>query len=693
MYNPPVTFLLLALLAADAGNLLSTSRNSLDGRLTDGVVAFEGDDWLAPTAVELRAPAEWALGEERAFSGAAIQSDHNDSYIISVSDDGNTWRDAFFADAVNENGLRTREMRGHATKARFVRLRGERGDGRFSVSEIELFERRSDSVLLKTTWLPSHPLDRNWAALALFTVVALLITRFKPSVGRFVMGGVAVAAALVCWQTLRLEQSQERVSWVRLVIASLALATVLLEPAARSRWFVAVLGFCGVMGVLCFLNLGRPQFHDAGANRPTFLHHYDMRTYFPIAKYFSELRFDGVYAASVAVVAEERGGLDTMAATPLRNLRDHEVRSVGESKQYIEEVRARFTKERWAQFQTDMQYFRDSMGDGGFLGSMNDHGGNATPVWFMSAKLLFGSMPASNFSLWVGVLADAFLVLLAFASLWWAYGPRTAFIAMTAFGTMDFYMFGTNWFGAALRHDWLALWCLGVAMLKKERFILAGAFLVWAALIRAFPALTFVTLAAPLVWPLIRRQPVSWRAVRGIGIGAGGFGLILFFASSLMFGFDSWPEWLRKVAMLNASGHVNNIAIKTYVVSDQVPWLLTCVVIVGLVLLAIRTAALDEAAAWGVALIGVVFNPANYYLHCLFILAVLGGEREHRRSGRVPWLALLGMCIGCYFTNLTTNLETHFRRETWAMLIALGVMLAYQLTTLLRDKRSLTSEV
>jgi len=46
------------------------------------------------------------------------------------------------------------------------------------------------------------------------------------------------------------------------------------------------------------LNFGRPQFFDAGRGAPTYLHHYDMRAYFPIAKYFPECGSDGVYAAS-----------------------------------------------------------------------------------------------------------------------------------------------------------------------------------------------------------------------------------------------------------------------------------------------------------------------------------------------------------------------------------------------------------
>lgn len=672
-------FWFLTVLAAASGNVLPNAPNSLDPRLTDGIIAYEGDDWLAPAAVKLKTPAEWDLGEPRTISGGAIQADHNDAYVISVSTDLATWRDAFFADPVAERGLRTRLLRGAPTTARFVRLRGEQGDGRFSVSEVELFDSPSASVLLAVHWLPSHPRDRQWLLLAALTVLALSLTRFKPRLGPFAVPAVALFALFVCWQTLSAPPSEERLTWLRAVIAGLAFATVLLEPATGSRWFIAVLGFCGLMGLLCFLNLGQPQFHDMAKNAPTHLHHYDMRTYFPIAKYFRELGFDGVYAASAMVVAEDRGGLDALASTSLRDLRDHEIRRVGDSQDFISQVRARFSPERWAQFRADIQYFRDAMGDGGFLGSMNDHGGNATPAWFLSARLLFGGLPASNHSLWLGVIADLALLLLAFASLRWAYGPRTAFIAMTVFGTMDFYLFGTNWFGAALRHDWLALWCLGVAFLKKERFILAGACLVWSAMIRAFPALTFVTLAAPLAWPLIRRQPLNVRAIRGLIIGAGGVGLMLLLASSVMFGFDAWPRWLHKVSMLNSSNHVNNIALKTYLVTEPLPWALLAMAIVGLVLVALRRAALDEAAAFGVALIGVVFNPANYYLHCLFILAVLRGEPERRRFSAVPWLALLGMCVGCYFTNLTTNLETHFRRETWVMLSALSVILVFQL--------------
>ena len=43
-------------------------------------------------------------------------------------------------------------------------------------------------------------------------------------------------------------------------------------------------------------------------------------------------------------------------------------------------------------------------------------------------------------------------------------------LAMTVFGANDLYMFGTNWTGATLRHDWLALLGFAAAALKRERW-------------------------------------------------------------------------------------------------------------------------------------------------------------------------------------------------------------------------------
>lgn len=684
-------------------NALSSAKTAVDARIVNGDIAFEGDDWLAPEAVQIAADQTptWDLGDVKPLSGAALQADHNDTYILSVSEDGEQWTDVWRAGPIAAGGLRTRSGTFDA-KARFVRIRGTGGDGRFSISELEVFQTREamrEGALLKVRLFPSHPFDRSWAWLSLATLLSLLLVHERSPKVLFVLVSIPLAAfaAYVIWGTFTAPTLEhERVNWIRAATAFSALAAVLRAVAFRVRWparkalVIGVLAVSAFVAVLCFANFARPQFWDSGHGSSTFLHHYDMRTYFPIAKYFPELRFDGVYAASAAVVAEERG-FAAIAGNQLRNLRTHDLQTIQSAEEEIKAVRARFSDERWKSFVKDMNYFRRAMNDGGFLGSMHDHGGNATPVWFLAARLLFAFTPASDASLWAGVVLDILLMLTAFAALYWAYGPRTALLAMVVFGAMDFYMFGSNWFGATLRHDWLALWCIGVALLKKERFFLAGGALAWAGLIRAFPALTFAALTMPVLWAF---GVTLWKERRGFSFkrfitahrdfvrvcfGAAVIGGALLALSTLVFGVSAWVEWFHKVALLNAQGHVNNISLSSSSLFKPGATKVIGLAFTALTLFAVRKSPLDEAAAFGTALVGVVFSPANYYMHCLFILVVLGRENEERGFGAFAWVVLLGMCIGCYWTNLTGDLNTHFRRETWIMLAAVLALVLWRL--------------
>jgi hypothetical protein len=81
----------------------------------------------------------------------------------------------------------------------------------------------------------------------------------------------------------------------------------------------------------------------------------------------------------------------------------------------------------------------------------------------------------------------------------------------------------------------------------------------------------------------------------------------------------------------------------------------------------------------------MVFNPANYYLHSMFLLVTLAAEHPvslgPRTSwrGSLVWLTLLAMCVGSYFTNLSTDGGMHFRTETWVCFGTLGLLLALEL--------------
>lgn len=688
--------LLLLLLSGTAPNLLEGASTTADARLTDGAVAREGDGWISPPAVELRAESwpQWDLGSSKSFAGAALQADHNDTYLLSVSEDGTTWTDAHHFGPHADPGLRTRSGTLSA-QGRFVRLSARGGDGRFSAAELQLFADR------KTLWTSPvahpwlrEPLRLGWVSLFLAAAFALFLVNARSSRRRLLVVAAALGAVVVAVLSVTLTAGPvgpALLNWIRAVVALSAFAAVTRmalfskSAPAHAGFVTGVLGMTGMLAVLCFLNMGRPQFLDAGRNAPTFLHHYDMRAYFPIAKYFPELRFDGVYAASAAVVIEDSGLSDSLAALPMTNLQTNERPSIAQSQEYIRAVRARFTPERWSAFVADMNYFRRAMSDPGFLGSMTDHGGNATPVWFLGARLVFANASASDLSLWIGVLVDCLLVLLALVAIGWAYGPRTALVAMTVFGAMDLYMFGSNWFGAALRHDWMALWGIGLALLKKERFFLGGGLIAWAGLIRVFPIISFVSLTGPLLWALghqlytLRRgfSPraflISQKNFLHVAAGALAFGSALLLLSVLVFGVDAWPAWVHKILQMAGGRGINTIGL-TSLLNDPILVKVTLIAFTLLTLFAIRSAPPDEAAAYGPALIAAVFSPMNYYLHCMFLLAVVGSDRRV-----FPWLVLLGMCVGCYFTTLTDNFDLHFHWESWVTVIAMAVLVGWRL--------------
>lgn len=510
------------------------------------------------------------------------------------------------------------------------------------------------------------------------------------------LAGVATWAAWSFMVTVTVPQPDPRASlpWLRAAAALLAVLVLARDRLWRGRWpsspafTVGGLAVSAALSVWCFLNLDAPQFFDHGQRRGTWLHHYDMRTYFPIAKYFPELRFDGVYAASVLAVADGRN-LDDFDGQAIRDLRTHVLTNVRDSKAHLLEVRRRFTPERWAEFTGDMRYFRNAMSDGGFLGSMNDHGGNATPVWFMSARAMFVSADASDATLWRGVIADVALLALAFLAIGWAWGARTALLAVIVFGAMDFYQFGSNWFGAALRHDWLSLWAIGVALLKKRRWAWAGAALAWSAWIRAFPALTLITLSFPVLFlagkQLLQGQRASSletaKPLLKVALGVVIASVVLVGLSTWLFGADAWTEWLRKVQTLDKDNHLNNISFRTYINVDRNAWRVAVPASLVVLFIVLRRASMHRAAAWGVALLPIVFNPANYYLHSAFLLVTLAAERagEARLRGLLVWLTLLAMCVASYFTNVSPDMVQHFRGDTIICFVTLGVLLLLEL--------------
>ncbi len=673
--------------------------------LTDGERALEGARWNSAAAAQFGrgAYAVFDLGEVTRIEAAYIQGDNNDRFVIDVSDDGQSFRTLWTAPSVGGAGLRGRVASNLGGSGRFVRLSAIGGDAYVTATELQLFR------ALPSIWPPwirprLEATSSIWARLCLllFGVLASLATLFGGrdasrhlSRALWIATGLAAAMALYsipgAWPP-----DKELIDATRAIVAAVACIVVLrlgFRPKQSNQaGLTALLGVLAFVSILTFYNFGEPQFYDQAARKRTYVHLWDMRVYFPVAKYFDELGYDGVYLASVKTYADDvlGGSLDSIQDTELRDLRTYEMRRVSEVADEIHAIKDRFSPERWDELRKDMSYFWQSMGQQAYLGSLRDHGGNATPAWLLPAYLMFRSAEASEATfLWAAAL-DPVLLLLFFVAAWRTFGLRAALVCLVAYGATTVYQFGSNWGGSTLRNDWMVLLGLGVCALKARRWYAAGLLLGWGAMIRAFPALALLFLAVPIGWQLLeawrRRQRGSDEAASlwaplvplvKVGVGVVLIVTVLGAASTATFGWDeSWGQWSEKIAMHANKPNVNHFGLRanigykaenlwhrlrargqdpelwgpltTQTLKDR--WWLLSLSMLAYTLLAVfacRRARLSDAAVIGTMMIPIFFYPSNYYLHILFIWPLLlaaWNARDGDRSWSLIAATILGTC-------------------------------------------------
>ncbi len=713
-------------------------------RLTDRTIAQDGDYWRTELTAAFSDPngsITWDLGQEGALRSAYLQGDNNDNYVLTVSSDNKTYRPLWVAPVVSAPGMRDRSTHDLTEKGRYIRLQVHGGDRAYALSELRLSADAQADLGSQLTAKKGTPVEEQLQDRIIWFGIAAAICVFFARRGQNLYVTLALTAlplGVGIWGlSLILELwpiGAREISLLRATVAAIAGLAVLREAlasrkyAANSQVILGALGVSAVIATLSFVNLLNPQFWDHRNNHKSVVHNFDMRVYYPVAKYFRELRFDGLYLASIAAYVDDVRGstLDSLNNTEIRDLTTHRMVKVGDVHDQINGIRERFSPERWQSFVEDMRYFRETMGPGDYMGSMHDHGGNATPVWFLIARLLFYFTTANNFILILGGLLDPLLLGLMFYAVKRTFGWRTMLVGVVLFGANDFHMFGSNWVGATLRHDWMAYIGLGICALATKRWWQAGTLLAMASLIRAFPVFTLATFTFPALawayqiykeeerlpgWADIRQaqEPVV-KVARAAAITVGAAVVL----TTLFLGPSSWPQWWHKVNLLERDPHTNHESLRMFLSFDltAVPQALfgdepqldwghglarnweahqpLFVLLVAISLIAVFAAARKrrphQAAILGLILVPVLLSPANYYCHAFFLLSLVVISRERGTTGKLRihpvskrdawiWAFLLGLCVAQYRTVLVNDLGLHFLMSGTFMLAAYAAIL------------------
>ena len=517
------------------GNLLAAARlsDSLDvvgltRLVVDSIGVAEGGALSGATAARFETLAgslTYDLGARRRIASAYVQGDAQSTFSLQVSDDGTTFREIWRVPEVISvgSGMRSRSMMFWDEHARFVRFGEPTGSGSYGLTELQIF------CSIPPDW-PPHlaappPIPRGAGHPFRFTHVHSDVAKI----------GISLAGAiLLIWgaivRRLGSPRRHQRIRDVLLVVLAV------LGAAAYQNWELR---------------------HG--------IHNHEFFHYFVGSKYFPELGYTRLYECANVAEAEQ-GFRRRVELRKVRNLTKNELvlgKYILEDPERFKKGFIRpFTPERWEAFKKDAAFFRERAGPGTWAGMLMDNGYNPSPAWNMTGSLLANLGPASGPFILALSWIDTALLLIAFGFIIWAFGWRTACVALIFFGTnAPAISFWTG--GAYLRQDWF-LWAVaGICLLKRGRPMLGGAGLAISTLLRVFPAGFFVAVGLRLLWVLARERRVDPTGAKIFAGAALAVALVVPASSMVAGGVEAWPAFVRNTAKHADTPLTNYMGLKT----------------------------------------------------------------------------------------------------------------------------------
>ncbi len=552
--------------------------------IRDRQLATEGTLWDSPLGVRLhdaRSELRVDLRSPQMLQYLVLQGDNNDSYRVEGSADNRSYRTLWLAPSVEVGmGLRTRSVvLPKPETVRFLRIRGEGGDGFYSLSELRAYCKRP------AVWPPAlkvPPKIYGWAgidndimvwlkligsvlgAAVLIVLMALgrnRARRRKPWKPRWWgYPGIAACGGLTGWNLYYLTRD---IKWLQVtalaltVVLCLALALYDLWRPLKWRRGDSALAFIGIFAFFSWWNLGHFHFDH-------YVHIWEHYHYYIGAKYGPELRYARIYECTAA--ADMADGM--RARVKKREMRDlATTNELGPSDAILNDptiCTRHFTPARWAAFREDIRFFRNHFPPKRWDESQTDHGYNGTPVWAIAGRLLADHGKLTWNKIVDIACIDSALLVLMWAASWWAFGWRVTCVGMMWWG-FDFparyYWNG----GSMLRYDWLFWLLIGICLLKKRHHFGAGMALTYSTLLRIFPGFVVAALMLKALARIVRKRRlvISRSHLRFAGGCILAFAILIPASGWATGGLEAWQEFVHNSEKHLSTPLTNNMGLKT----------------------------------------------------------------------------------------------------------------------------------
>jgi len=407
-----------------------------------------------------------------------------------------------------------------------------------------------------------------------------------------------------------------------------------------------------IFSVGSYYNFG--AFHGKTIDKGRYIHYPEFFIHYMGSKYFKELGYFDTYNAMV--VADAQGG-NILGDNPrIMNLKTYHYISKKEVLGKAQYYKSLFSPSRWQEFKSDIASLnRTCSSPWSFELAIADHGYHASPVWNAIAGILSNNVSVGKI-IYLALL-DVCLLILMFVILWYSFGLEIMLIALIFFSInfiSSFYWIG----GAFLRYDWLVASVCAFSMINKNKYIPAGIFLSYAAMVRIFPVLFLAGPAVKAVWGIIRKKGLPKKYIQLFVSFIVTSAILFAYGCTQGKGIENWKNFAEKITFHNQTLLTNNVGFKVIFLHDpswsdfdkfkkvygrtkenlflvltevkraesksrNKEFILFSLLFLFLFFIFAKNKDDIEAFAWGVFLIFMLLMPCNYYYSFLLMLAVI----------------------------------------------------------------------
>ena len=326
---------------------------------------------------------------------------------------------------------------------------------------------------------------------------------------------IALLAAFCTWMVFFYDASGKRFLFsikeeVPVYGSILTAISLIVYSVTRNKFQYATRIYVIALAILLFVTGAATMVASGIANNLYFVHRHDTYHYLLGPKYYPELQYNRHYGCSAA--ADSESEKPTLKPSDyIRNLVTYKYQPVGYDLARWQKDCPNYFGVRWEEFKHDIEVYK-KLGDLKYW--MGDMGYNGTPFHAYVMGKIANIAPLTFENIRRFTVIDMLLICSMITAVIWSTGGHIGMLAGIYFFVYagDQFRITGNAYG---RYMWMSLLIIGLCLLIKKRFTLAGLCVAFSMMTALFPCLFFAGLGVTGLreWVQKKRFPDNYELI------------------------------------------------------------------------------------------------------------------------------------------------------------------------------------